>query len=152
MKIRDMAIKDYYEVDELMQQLHHIHVKGRPDLFQEMEHPYSKKEYEKLVYDPGVVSILAEEDDHIAGLCIVCLRKKSGMIEMKTAYMEDLIVSEPYRGRGIATALYLEAEKRVKRMGAKRLDLMVWSFNDDARAFYEKQGMTQQRFIYEKGL
>lgn len=152
MIIRDMTFDDYQDVDELMQQLHNIHVKGRPDLYREMEHPYSKEEYEELVRNLEVVSILAEEDARIAGLCIVCLRDRSGMVEMKTAYMDDLIVSESYRGRGIASRLFSEAEKRVKLMGAKRRDLMVWSFNDDARAFYEAQGMTPQRFIYEKEL
>lgn len=152
MIIRDMTFDDYQDVDELMQQLHRIHVEGRPDLFQELEHPYSKEEYEELVQNPEVVSILAEEDAGIAGLCFVCLRDRSGMVEMKTAYMDDLIVSESYRGRGIASQLFSEAEKRVKLMGAERLDLMVWSFNDDARAFYEAQGMVPQRFIYEKEL
>jgi hypothetical protein len=37
-------------------------------------------------------------------------------------------------------------------MGAERLDLMVWDFNEDARKFYEKMGMKPQRYIYESKL
>ena len=52
MKIRDMESKDYPEIDRLMKELHELHVKGRPDLYTELEHPYSKEEVEKIVDDP----------------------------------------------------------------------------------------------------
>ena len=42
MNIRTMIIEDYPSVDRLMHQLHKIHVEGRPDLYVDMEHPYSK--------------------------------------------------------------------------------------------------------------
>ena len=37
-------------------------------------------------------------------------------------------------------------------MGAGRLDLMVWGFNETAFAFYEKMGMQVQRYILETEL
>lgn len=152
MKIRDMESKDYPEIDRLMKELHELHVKGRPDLYTELEHPYSREEFEKIVSDPEIIAILAEEKSVVIGLCIGTLRKKSGMVEMRILYIEDLIVDRNFRGKGIASQLYREMEERGRNAGAKRLDLMVWEFNSDARRFYEKQGMMPQRYIYEKKL
>ena len=152
MEIRDMESKDYPEIDRLMKELHELHVKGRPDLYTELEHPYSREEFEKIVSNPEIIAILAEEKSVVIGLCIGTLRKKSGMVEMKTMYIEDLIVDRNFRGKGIASQLYEEMEERGRNTGAKRLDLMVWEFNSDARRFYEKQGMRPQRYIYEKEL
>ena len=45
---------------------------------------------------------------------------------------------------------FQEAEKRAKRMGAVRIDLVVWNFNTLAISAYEDYGMTPQRCIYEK--
>lgn len=152
MEIRDMESKDYPEIDRLMKELHELHVKGRPDLYTELEHPYSREEFEKIVSDPEIIAILAEEKSVVIGLCIGTLRKKSGMVELKTMYIEDLIVDRNFRGKGIASQLYEEMEERGRNTGAKRLDLMVWEFNSDAKRFYEKQGMRPQRYIYEKEL
>ena len=152
MEIRDMESKDYPEIDRLMKELHELHVKGRPDLYTELEHRYSREEFEKIVSDPEIIAILAEEKSVVIGLCIGTLRKKSGMVEMKTMYIEDLIVDRNFRGKGIASQLYEEMEERGRNTGAKRLDLMVWEFNNDAKRFYEKQGMRPQRYIYEKEL
>ena len=152
MEIRDMESKDYPEIARLMKELHELHVKGRPDLYTELEHPYSREEFEKIVSDPEIIAILAEEKSVVIGLCIGTLRKKSGMVEMKTMYIEDLIVDRNFRGKGIASQLYEEMEERGRNTGAKRLDLMVWEFNSDAKRFYEKQGMRPQRYIYEKEL
>ena len=152
MEIRDMESKDYPEIDRLMKELHELHVKGRPDLYTELDHPYSREEFEKIVSDPEIIAILAEDKSVVIGLCIGTLRKKSGMVEMKTMYIEDLIVDRNFRGKGIASQLYEEMEERGRNTGAKRLDLMVWEFNNDAKRFYEKQGMRPQRYIYEKEL
>lgn len=152
MEIRDMESKDYPEIDRLMKELHELHVKGRPDLYTELEHPYSREEFEKIVSNPEIIAILAEEKSVVIGLCIGTLRKKSGMVETKTMYIEDLIVDRNFRGKGIASQLYEEMEERGRNTGAKRLDLMVWEFNSDAKRFYEKQGMRPQRYIYEKEL
>ena len=152
MEIRDMESKDHPEIDRLMKELHELHVKGRPDLYTELEHPYSREEIEKIVSDPEIIAILAEEKSVVIGLCIGTLRKKSGMVETKTMYIEDLIVDRNFRGKGIASQLYEEMEERGRNTGAKRLDLMVWEFNSDAKRFYEKQGMRPQRYIYEKEL
>ena len=63
-----------------------------------------------------------------------------------------LLDYEAHQRKGIATKLFEESTRLAKEAGAKRLDLMVWGFNDKARAFYEKIGMKEQRRIMEQEL
>ena len=147
-----MTIQDYEAVDQLMQKLHNIHVKGRPDLYVDLEHPYSLEEFRQKVEDTNCIAILAEERERILGICIVVMRDRSMMVNKRTAYMDDLYVCEDVRKQGIATKLFKTAEKKAVELGAKRLDLMVWDFNQSAIEFYKSLGMTEQRFIFEKAL
>ena len=152
MIIRDININDYDKVDKLMQQIHGIHVVNRPDLYIDMEHPYSISELEKIIEDDKVISVLAESGGEILGLCIVTIRNKSGMVEKKIAYMDDLCVDESVRGRGIGKKLFSFVSNEAKKRDAERLDLMVWSFNNRALSFYEELGMQTQCYILEKEL
>ncbi len=150
--IRKMKMIDYHEVDRLMQKLHKLHVEARPDLFADKEHPYSLDEYFQIVASEEIISYIAQWDNEIAGLAITQMRDKSMMVDQKIAYMDDLIVDEKFRGRGIAKALVKASEEEAKRLGAKRLDLMVWAFNENAVQFYRSLGLEVQRYILEKEL
>ena len=77
------------------------------------------------------------------------MRDRSLMVEMPVAMMNALCVDEAHQRKGIATKLFEEAIKLAREAGAKRLDLMLWGFNNTARAFYEKIGMKEQRRILE---
>jgi GNAT superfamily N-acetyltransferase len=46
-----------------------------------------------------------------------------------------------YQGKGIGYQLFQACVAWAKSKGADSLDLMVWNFNKDAIAFYERQGM-----------
>ena len=152
MTIRTMRSSDYEAVDRLMGQLHQSHVEGRPDLYAPLEHPYSREEFEEMLADHQKILLLGEEDGTAVGLCVVSLRDKSGMTDLKTAYMDDMVVDEGFRGRGYARQLFRAAAERARALGAVRLDLMVWSFNEAALNLYRELGMTPQRYILEKPL
>lgn len=152
MRIRDMKISDYNYVDKLMQQVHSLHVENRPDLYVEIEHPYSISEFKKIVENKDIISVLAEDDGEILGVAIVTIRNKSGMVKKKIAYMDDLCVDERFRGQGVGKELFSFVSNMAKKKGAERLDLMVWSFNEKALIFYEELGMKTQRYIFEKEL
>ncbi len=152
MQIRNMVLEDYKEVDRLMAQVHKLHVNGRPDLYVNVEHIYSYNDYKNMVENEDMITILAEEDHKVVGICMVSMRAKTCMVKRRTAYMEDLCVDESCRGTGIGESLFVYAKEQATKMGAERLDLMVWDFNESAKKFYEKMGMKPQRYIYETKL
>jgi ribosomal protein S18 acetylase RimI-like enzyme len=57
-----------------------------------------------------------------------------------TAYLEDLIVAEQQRGRGIGRAIMETAEAMAVDRGFRRITLGVGVENDGARRLYERLG------------
>lgn len=152
MQIRKMKKADYEQVDILMGQVHKLHLKNRPDLYMDVEHVYSYEEFQDMLQNDGVISILAEENGKVLGICFVSMRNRTCMVKRLTAYMDDLCVDQECRGRGIGRQLFQHAEFLAREKGAERLDLMVWAFNEKAKEFYESLGLKPQRYIYEKQL
>ncbi|MFW6228989.1 MAG: GNAT family N-acetyltransferase, partial [Alkalispirochaeta sp.] len=62
----------------------------------------------------------------------------SGTVHWGWLDIDDLWVSEGYRGLGYGRALLLELERRCAALGATRAMLSTFSFQ--ARGFYEKLG------------
>ena len=63
-----------------------------------------------------------------------------------------LVVDEKHRRKGIGKALFNEVQKRARKVGAKRVNLTVWSYNKIAESAYESYGMTPLRSVYEIGI
>lgn len=148
--IRNIRKSDYQAIDRLLLQLHQVHIEGRPELFLPLEHFMSEESFNNLIQDEEMITILAEKNFKVVGCCFVSLLSHSGMVRMRTAYIDQLVVDEKYRQRGIGKRLFRFAEKRAKELGAKRIDLMVWGHNRIAIQAYEAYGMTPQMYIYEK--
>lgn len=151
-KLRKAKRKDYSDVIRLLEQLHKVHMDGRPELFVLKESPLTKSFYESMISNDEMIAILAEFNHRIIGVCLVSMLNTSGMVYMKTGYIDKIVVDEPYRRQGIGRLLFEEAENQAIKKGAQRIDLMVWNFNGQAIKAYESYGMTPQRTIYEKKL
>lgn len=150
MKIRDLRTSDYEAVDRLLLQLHDVDVKGRPELFLKKEHFMPRDAFESLVESEDITAIGAEKRGHLVGCCFVSMLDRSGMVKMKTAYIDLLVVDQAYRRTGVGKALFQSVQARARKRGAKRIDLMVWSHNETAVTAYESYGMVPQRCVYEK--
>ena len=106
MNIRNMTLDDYKEVDRLMAQVHKIHVEGRPDLYVDVDHIYSMEQFQEMVENEDMISVVAEIDETVVGICFVSMRSRTCMVKRRTAYMDDLCVDDSYRGRGIGTVFF----------------------------------------------
>ena len=77
MQIRNMTLNDYNEVDRLMAQVHLMHVNGRPDLYIDVDHIYSYEQFKEMVENEDMITILAEDDDKVLGICMITMRAKT---------------------------------------------------------------------------
>ncbi|NNC83514.1 MAG: GNAT family N-acetyltransferase [Flavobacteriales bacterium] len=57
-----------------------------------------------------------------------------------TLYLEDLVVTESHRGRGIGNELFHAVLHRAQRGGYKRLEWQVLDWNEKAIGFYSELG------------
>ncbi|WP_213523800.1 GNAT family N-acetyltransferase [Nonlabens sp.] len=58
----------------------------------------------------------------------------------RTIHLEDLIVTEKMRGKGIGKALYDKVLRYAYNHGVKRVEWVVLDWNTNAVAFYERTG------------
>ncbi|MCB0375013.1 MAG: GNAT family N-acetyltransferase [Sinomicrobium sp.] len=88
--------------------------------------------------DPAFHCFVAEANGKIEGMALTFQRYSTW--KGKAVHLEDLIVSENMRGKGIGSALFTEVIKYGYKKGVKRIEWNVLDWNEPAIAFYEKNG------------
>ena len=88
--------------------------------------------------NPQFICFVAEANQEIKGLALVYFRFSTW--KGRTLYLEDLIVRESDRGKGIGMLLYKEVLKFAKKEKVKRVNWVVLDWNENAIQFYEKTG------------
>ena len=63
-------------------------------------------------------------------------------MERPTFHLEDLIVSEKYKGKGIGTKLYSAFIRQSYDTGVQRIEWNVLNWNTPAVNFYKNSGAT----------
>ena len=81
---------------------------------------------------------VCELDDAVVGAALIYPRYSTW--KGPIIHLEDLIVSEKVRGKGIGTALLDAVVQHGKKLGVKRINWEVIDWNEPAIKFYEKKG------------
>lgn len=152
---RDLTEADYPVFDWFERILQTMHQQARPDLFANCSPPVSKSEFLQLLADSCQLLFFAEAGAEVAGMCVVALREPSSnplLVPQKSAYIDDLIVAEPFRRKGVGQAMMQEARRRAGAWGAANLSLKVWAFNEEAVAFYQAIGMNIRSYTMDVDL
>ena len=156
MIIRNLKLEDFDDVNNLFMQLHNSEMEQRPDLFRKIAKPTTSRawDFEASLTDNSKIMIGAEVDGKIVGFVIVQIRQTLDKIHTPRifAYLENIVVDENYRRKGIGTVIYQEGIKRAKEQGATSMELKVWNFNTGAINFYQSMGMSIQSLTMEKAL
>ena len=92
---------------------------------------------------PSFQCFVAEEDGVIEGMALVYMRFSTWKGE--ALHLEDLIVNQNMRGKGIGKALLDEVVKYGGELGVKRICWEVLDWNKPAIEFYEKNGANVMR-------
>lgn len=87
---------------------------------------------------PAYHIFVAEEQAEILGIAL--FYEKYSTWKGRSIYLEDLIVSQRHRKRGIGKKLFLEVVKEAKNRNSGRMEWQVLDWNKDAIRFYEKHG------------
>ncbi len=152
MIIRKAAVQDTEKIKDLLNQVLNVHHNGRPDLFKANCRKYTDTELKTLIADDSRPIFVAEDTDGVQGyaFCILQEHKNDNILtDIKTLYIDDLCVDENARGKHVGIALYDFVLGYAKEIGCYNLTLNVWSCNESAQAFYEKQGLKPQKTTLE---
>ncbi|KDN56733.1 GNAT family N-acetyltransferase [Flavobacterium seoulense] len=88
--------------------------------------------------EPLFYVFVAEVNSEIVGIAFYYYRYSTW--KGKIIHLEDLVVKNSMRGKGVGYALYSEIIKQAKRDEVKRIDWNVLDWNTTAIDFYEKTG------------
>jgi ribosomal protein S18 acetylase RimI-like enzyme len=93
------------------------------------------------------VILVAEAEGRVVGMCTVQLTASTARGGL-SAGIEDVVVDETVRGRGIGRALLAGAEAWARRRGAVRIALLADETNLPALDFYDRLGFTRTRLVW----
>lgn len=147
MIIRDVEVRDFIRIDALYEQIDKIHRDVHNERFQVPNIPGRSEEYkEELISNCDSQFIVAEDNEVVIGfaeartmnsLDFQVLRKR------KWLQINSIVVDEAYRGSGIGQALFDYLTVWAKQREISSIELNVYSFNEPARGFYEKNGFNE---------
>ena len=151
MIIRNAKINDINQIIPLMLQVSEMHYSERKDIFKEKGVEKIKLEL-KCSLENNENILVAEENNNIVGVVILkikIVREHINLIDRKVIWINELVVDEKLRGKGIGTKLFNETKKYAKNNKCDAVELNCWEFNEKALRFYERCGMNTQRRIME---
>ncbi len=99
--------------------------------------PWTEKDFADLLDRPYCLYLVAEEEGRIAGSCGLTNICQEGNID-------NVVVAEAFRGRGIATMLLKELIARGEAIGIGDFTLEVRVSNETAIHVYEKLGFVSE--------
>ncbi|MEG6567611.1 GNAT family N-acetyltransferase [Thermoanaerobacterium saccharolyticum] len=145
-KIREALFNDYKSISTLVKEVHSLHVKNRPDVYADVENPFTEERFKEILNDEKTRIFVVEDcNNEIIAYSIVEImttRNIPILKERKFVYIDDLCVSSNHRRKGLGRMLFRHIVDYAKKSGADALELTVWEFNSDAIKFYENLGMT----------
>ncbi len=87
---------------------------------------------------PKFECLVAEVEQQVVGMALYYPRFSTW--KGPTFHLEDLIVSEQFKGKGVGTQLYSAFIQQSYEVGVERIEWNVLDWNTPAVKFYEKSG------------
>ena len=143
LQIRMATKADLAAIQRLFLQGDSYHAGLLPDVFNVVERARPDDRIEALITGSDSVVFLAVSENQVVGFLVL---KEGGrpdyrMLRPKRlGIVEDIVVAETERGKGIGTRLLKEARSWSEARGLQGMQLHVWTANCGAVRLYEREG------------
>ncbi len=94
--------------------------------------------FNDIINSPWHDLLYAEENDKILG--IACMSVTMGPGIRKNAYLEDFVIDDTIRGKGIGTLLWNAMLDWAKEKGCKNLEFTCGNGRETSQEFYKNRG------------
>lgn len=150
--IRKIVEKDYEELKKLVYQVHELHFRNRPDIYNDVN-PLPLEYFNEILNDKAALNYVYVENNKICGLLMAikkCDRAIPILKQRTIYYIEDIVVDKECRRKGIGKKLYNYLKEQASKENIDAIELNVWSFNESAIKFYESLGMSVKNLKLEQ--
>lgn len=149
--IRDMLPHEADRVGQLHNQIHALHVNGRPDWFAP-NYEHSADMMRWFAEQPNSRVLVAVRENTILGYAVMdyLIREASPYsLQRRSVHVQEICVDEAAKRCGAGRALMEYIYEDARQRSYPRVELDVWAFNEDAYQFYHAIGMQDFRHYLE---
>ncbi|MEM7373992.1 MAG: GNAT family N-acetyltransferase [Bacteroidota bacterium] len=144
-EIRTARMEDYEAICQLVRQVDAIHVEKYPEYFRLPDgHTRERAHIQLWIERQDRDILLALDESGLVGVLMVILEKEIPMSivveNQRYAVVDNLVVEEQNRGRGIGKLLIEASHLWGKERGAMEMRLQVYAKNVQAQGFYKALG------------
>lgn len=134
--------EDHFVIESLSQHLHCLRVSWRPDLYKYVEQLYTTECFDELVSKKQLY--VAKIGNNVVGYVRILFHHQDvpGTVNRKIAVLEEIVVCADYRNMGLGTQMMDDVKALAKAFGCNAMHLGVYPQNDEAVAFFQKNGLT----------
>lgn len=151
MLIRPASHADAAQVNALRRQVNDLHALGKPEIFRYGFSEALQNHLFTFLDEADKTVLVAENADGIVGFaCLHFVDRPETPYSHARHYLhvDEFGVDEKHRRQGIGRALFAAIRSLGMERGYDRIELDVWSFNEDALRFYESIGFrTYRRYM-----
>lgn len=119
--VRMATDQDFKGISKLKEQVHQLHIEGRPDLYANASASLDRNTYETWLNDTTIkVFVVEDNNKEILGYMILDIKEPSNnpiLLERKVLFIRNIGVSKICRGTGIGKTLvqkHLSMPKKYK--------------------------------------
>jgi ribosomal protein S18 acetylase RimI-like enzyme len=144
MRIRQATIEDSAVIAQLMTQL--IEASG----YESRQVPPEQIEnnLRKMADSDAYQVLLAEDEGQVAGLLSLSFRHTL-FHSAPTALIDELVVEQSHRRRGVGQQLMAEAIERCRAAGCCEIEVSTERSNEAAQEFYRQHGFNHEAVLFE---
>ena len=143
MKIITATEKHLDDLVSLNIEVQNLHVGFEPEIFKKPDHNEIKDFFKDVLGDENKKIFICLAEQRSVGYILLQIGGHEGhafCYAQKWIYIDQIGVSEKYRGRSVGKRLIEAAKKFAKQHQLNRLMLDVWTVNENAKEFFIKQG------------
>jgi ribosomal protein S18 acetylase RimI-like enzyme len=153
MNIRQARHTDLDDLVELNRDVQEMHVGFRPSVFKSTSDHDMTPALSEFIDSDCFHTFIAEDNGRAIGYVIAEFRhQKENAFKYSRDYLRihQIAVAPSHRRKGVATALLNHAQALAEQAGVTRLEIDVYTTNQDAKVFYTAQGFRTFRELMEK--
>ena len=136
-RVRPAVTADLPAVIDLLER---VAAEGRWIGTEQVDREQRMTDFTTTLSSPDAAFFVADAAGEVIGDVYVG-RRSHGVADL------GMLVAEPWRGRGVGTALMGTAIDWARNAGAHKVALQVWTHNDAARSLYRKFGFEEEGLL-----
>jgi ribosomal protein S18 acetylase RimI-like enzyme len=146
--IEPAAPSDFEQIGCVFAEENRFRAELLPRMFQVVDPIMTPEWFDAVLSNPAQALLVARAAGQVVG--VLLLQEMANPDDdiyrpRRYLYVDELMVAQAFRGRGIGRRLMEAAEHRALELGIEEIELNVWERNAGAIAFYEHLGYTTVR-------